>query len=110
MSRGTKMASKVLENSTESYRKGTNILVVKGTAHTGLKETGAKVTMITVAQSSDGRVRLGCLWFQIQLRHEGSRLSALTFCPVKESDSFIPTRGMTIHVLTSIGPATACAA
>ena len=40
--------------STESNRKGMNILVVKGTAHTGKKEIHAKFTAITLASFDIG--------------------------------------------------------
>ena len=35
--------------STESNRQGTNILIVKGTAHTGMKDIRTKATVITLA-------------------------------------------------------------
>ena len=41
--------------SSEQFRKGTNFLLVKGTLHTGMKETRAKTTMITSASSDVGR-------------------------------------------------------
>ena len=41
------------------FRKGTNILLVKGTAHTGTKETHVRTTMIiiTSASSDVGRMK-----------------------------------------------------
>ena len=39
-----------------NFRKGTSVLLVKGTAHTGMKETCVKTTMITSASSG-----VGCL-------------------------------------------------
>ena len=42
--------------STESNRHGTNILVVKGTAHTRLKEIRAKATVIALASFDVGRL------------------------------------------------------
>ena len=38
----------------DQYRKGTNVLLVKGTAHTG---TRARTTMITSASSDVGRLK-----------------------------------------------------
>ena len=43
--------------STESNRHGTNILVVKGTAHTRLKEICAKATVIALASFDVGRLK-----------------------------------------------------
>ena len=43
--------------STESNRHGRNILVVKGTAHTRLKEIRAKATVIALASFDVGRLR-----------------------------------------------------
>jgi len=37
--------------SIKSNQKGTNILVVKGNAHTGLKDACVKVTVVTLASS-----------------------------------------------------------
>ena len=42
---------------TESNRHGTNILVVKGTAHTRLKEIRAKATVIALASFDVGRLK-----------------------------------------------------
>ena len=39
-----------------SFRKGTNVLLLKGTLHTGMKEAHVKTTMITSASSD-----VGCL-------------------------------------------------
>ena len=49
----SEMASNVLETqaSTESNRHGTNIVVVKGTAHARLKEIRAKATVIALRDS-----------------------------------------------------------
>jgi len=38
----------------ESNREGTNILVVKGTAHTGMKDVRTKATVITLASFGVG--------------------------------------------------------
>ena len=43
--------------STESNRHGTNLLVVKGTAHARLKEIRAKATVIAVANFDVSRLR-----------------------------------------------------
>ena len=53
------MASNVLETqaSTESNCRGTNILVLKGTAHARLKEIRAKATVIALANFDIGRLR-----------------------------------------------------
>ena len=41
----------------DQFRKGTNILLVKGTAHTGMKETRARTTMITSASGGIGHLK-----------------------------------------------------
>ena len=43
--------------STESNRQGTNILVLKGTAHTGMKVIRTKVTVITLASFGVGQLK-----------------------------------------------------
>ena len=43
--------------STKSNRHGTSILVVKDTAHTRLKEIGAKATVIALASFDVGRLK-----------------------------------------------------
>ena len=50
---------RVLETpaSTELNRHGTNILVVKGTAHTRLKEIHVKATVIASASFDEGRLK-----------------------------------------------------
>ena len=40
-----------------NFRKGTGILLVKGTSHTGMKETCVKTMMITSASSEVGRLK-----------------------------------------------------
>ena len=37
--------------------KGTNVLIVKGTSHTGMEETRGKTAMITLASSDIGRLK-----------------------------------------------------
>ena len=58
-----KMASRCGEESgatafcSESSREGTNILVVKGTTHTGMKDICTKATMITLASLGVGQFK-----------------------------------------------------
>ena len=57
------MASKRGEESgatafcSESNREGTNILVVKGTTHTGMKDICTEATMITLASLDVGQLK-----------------------------------------------------
>ena len=57
------MASKCGEESgatafcLESNREGTNILVVKGTTHTGIKDIRTKATVITLASLGIGQLK-----------------------------------------------------
>ena len=40
-----------------NFRKDTDVLLVKGTLHTGMKETHAKTTMTILASSDVGRLK-----------------------------------------------------
>ena len=62
----------------ESIREGTDILVVKGTTHTGMKDICIKATMITLAS-------LGIGQFKNLLRRIGRKVNNLTVQPFSGS-------------------------
>ena len=64
----------------DQFRKGTNILLVKGTAHTGMKETRARTTMITSASCGIGHLKKS-------LKKKKQMMDKLTIQPLAVSKS-----------------------
>ena len=73
--------------STESNRQGTNILVVKGTAHTEMKDTRTKAMVITLASFGIGQLKklLGRIK---RIRRKMNSSTVLPFSGSKSRDVF----------------------
>ena len=67
----------------ESNREGTNILVVKGTTHTGMKDIRTKATVITLASLGVGQFKN---LLRIGIRRKMNNLTVQPFSGSKSAD------------------------
>ena len=68
----------------ESNREGTNILVVKGTTHTGMKDIRTKATVITLASLGVGQFKN---LLRIGIRRKMNNLTVQPFSGSKSADT-----------------------